>query len=500
MVKSASGVFIQPVHEAAADQGPNWARVYSAVRRSIDAGALAPGTRLPSARQLARDWRVARGAVDEAFAQLQLEGLLERRVGAGSWVAAGAGRATQPLHRTPSPAAQRALQQLRAISLPASRTEHAYRTMRPPPLHPRSIPLDRFPLDAWRRLLVQAHDEGQRSLLSGSAPGGLPALRQAIACHLALARGVSCSAEQVLVLSSPREGITAVMGQLLRPGDLVATEDPSHPSLPLLFSTLGARVVGVRLDEQGFDVADLQRRASAARAVYLHPLAQYPLGVRTSATRAGRLLAWASDAQAWLIEGHYNDEWVARGLQPPTLFSRDSAGRVLLLGTFEGVMFPSLRVSYLVLPAPLARRFIDSYSTLGERVPLATQWALAQFIDSGLMTEHLHGVRRDLALRRRLVCALLARVLPPAVQCGPLDNGAQICLHLPAEVPDLAIVEQLRSQGVLVEPLSPIAWEPGAANGIVLGYMGWSDDDVARALGKVGRILSAALASAQAAG
>lgn len=488
MVKSAAGAFIQAVHEGS-EPLPQWARVYRAVRRAVDGGALLAGTRLPSARQLARDWQVSRGAVDEAFAQLQLEGLLERRVGDGTYVSTSL-RPPQPgPQRQPRASTQPVLCQLRAISLPAARRELARDTMRPLLLHPRGMPLDLFPLEAWRRLVAQAHDSSQRSLLGGGPPGGLPALREAIARHLALARGIACSPEQVLVLSGPREGLSAMAAQLLRPRDLVATEDPSHPSLQQLLALLGARVHGVPLDEEGFRVADLRRHADDARAVYLHPLSQYPLGLRTTAPRGQDLLAWAEQRQAWIIEGHYNDEWVPRAQQPPTLFSRDRAERVLLLGTFEGVMFPSLRVGYLVLPKGLAPRFIANHALRGERVPLGTQWAVAQFIDGGLMSDHLLRVRADLGLRRTQVRAALLAALPAAVRMGAMDTGAQVCLHLGQALKDTAVAERLREHGVLVEPVSPMTESGTGANGIVLGYAGWELPRVLEAICRVGQVL-----------
>lgn len=471
-MKAAAGAFIQAVHEGG-DRLPQWARVYRAVRRAIDEGGLAAGARLPSARQLARDWKVSRGAVDEAFAQLQADGLVERRVGDGTYVCQTLGAQPQAPQRAPRASTQPVLSQLRAIQFPPSRREGSRDLQRPLPLHPRAMPLDLFPIDAWRRLVAQAHNDGQYALLGGGPPGGLPALREAIARHLALARGVACSPEQVLVISGPREGLSAIAGQLLQAQDLVATEDPSHPSLPQLFGILGARVKGVAVDAEGLDVAALRRDAEEARALYLHPLSQYPLGERTTDRRAAELLAWAERRQAWIIEGHYNDEWVPRAQQPPTLFSRDTAGRVLLLGTFEGVMFPSLRVAYLVLPKDLAAGFIATHAQRGERVPLGAQWAVAQFIDSGGMNDHLLRVRADLALRREQIRTLLRQVLPTAVRVGPMSTGAQFCLHLPPELSDIRVVERLREHRILVEAVSPMAWSPHAVNAIALGYAGW---------------------------
>ncbi len=495
MVKSAAGVFIQAVHDDMADGAPQWARVYRTVRHAIDAGALGAGMRLPSARQLALEWRVSRGAVDEAFANLQTEGLLERRVGDGTYVAATAAPPAAAIRREPTQPAQQVLQRQRGIHVPRERTEAAARSTRPPPLHPRAMPLDDFPLALWRRLSVAAYDSEHVALLGGGAPSGLPALREAIVRYLASARGLSCRPEQVLVVGSPREGITTLARYLLAPGDAVAVEDPSHPSLAQLFSVLGAKVAAITLDGSGFDVAQLRRSAEHARLVYLHPLAQYPLGQITSMARGDELLAWAAEREAWIIEGHYNDEWLPRSQQLPTLFQRDAAQRVCLLGTFEGVMFPSLRVGYLVLPAHHAPAIIAAHAGRGERVPLPTQWALAQFIDSGALSRHLHHTREQLQRRRMVVQQTLDDALPSGLRQSSLDTGAQVCLHLPSALSDLVATTALRQRRIAVEPLSAMCWQQGACNGLVLGTMGWREGVVVDTLRTVCAVLRELLAS-----
>jgi len=496
MVKSASGVFIQPVHDAAGYGVAQWRRVYGAVRSAIDGGALVAGVRLPSARQLAADWRVSRGAVDEAFAQLQLEGLIERRVGDGTYV-----NALPPaLRRQPKPVAQRVLQRSAVLGCAPARLEAAWTTMRVPPLHPRSTDIDAFPLELWRRLMVQACDEAQRSLLDGVPPGGLTALREAITRHLAIHRGVRCAPEQVLVINGPGEGVQVVARLLLSAGDTVWIEDPSHPSLPLLMRTLGLNVVGVPLDTCGFDVEAGQRLAPDAKLVYLHPLMQYPLGQVTHNRRAEQLLAWARRSGAWIIEGHFNDETVPPAQQLPALASNDASGRVILMGTFEGVMFPSLRVAYLVLPRALAPAFIGAATGLGERVPAAVQWALAEFIDRGHMTTHLQAQRAALFRRRDTVRALLLATLPAGVRAGPMNAGTHLCLHLPASVADTELASALRKQRVMVEPLSAIAWQAKGLNGLVIGYGAWDGAVLENALRCIAQTLAAACAAYQPSG
>ena len=492
-MKSATGVFIQPVHDAASAGLPQWARIARAVRHAAASGAVMDGQRLPSARQLAQDWQVSRGAVEDAFAELQLEGLIERRVGDGTYLRGSiAPPAAPPLQRPVAPEAQRILKRSLLLGCPGAQMDSARRMQRVPPLHPRRTDLDEFPLEVWRRLMLQAHDETQRALLDGAPCGGLPALRAAIARHLGIHRGLACTPEQVLVINGPGEGMQLVGRLLLQPGDTMWMENPGHASLPWLMESMGIHVQGVPLDGAGLDVQTGLRLAPQARACYLHPLTQYPLGHRTGPGRLGDLLAWAQRSGAWIIEANMNDEMVPPAQQPPTLFSRDHSGRTLLLGTFEGVAFPSLRVGYLVLPPALAEGFIGAAQVYGEHVPAPVQWALAEFIDRGHMTAHLQAQRKRCVRKRELVRRCLLPALPASVRAGPMDTGLHLCLQLPDTMKDTVIAERLRKQHVFVECLSQLAWQNPGLNGIVLGYGGLSPLVLEQGLSAVAQVLNEA--------
>jgi len=492
MVKAASGVFIQPVAHDGVARLSQWQRVYHAVRWAIEREALAAGDRLPSARELARDWQVARGAVDEAFAQLQLEGLIERRVGDGSYVAERARPPVPPRRGEPSTLARRVLQQAGRLSLPSARRECAFVSQRPPALHPRATDIDAFPLDVWRRLLLATASEQRRDLLADVPPVGLPALAESIVRHLALQRGVACRPEQVLVLATPAEGLNLMCRLLLAPGDTVWVEDPSHPSLPWLLATFGAKVRGVPLDAEGFDLDAARRGGGKAGLVYLHPLNQYPLAQRSSVARGDALLAWARREQAWIVEAMFNDELWPREAQPAALVRRDPE-RVFLLGTFEGIMFPSLRLAYLVVPQGLLEPFRDAQTLWGPRAAAATQAAMAEFIDRGHLAEHLNQQRARLAARRVLLHDELLARLPAGVQAGPLTPAPHLCLHLPPGSDDVAWARHLRQAGVVVEPLAPMCWSTPPRPGLVLGYAGWDDAVLRASLVTLRRTLAAGL-------
>ena len=495
MTKRAQGALLTTMADDAQQLRGRRAQVYHTVIEQIRAGVLAPGARLPSARQLAREWQVARGVVDEAFAQLQADGLVERRVGDGSYVCQdvpvaqirpAAGTAPEA-----NEAARRRLEQFQPYMALARAFELPRQQFHPPVLHPRAWPEAEFPLDRWRRLMTAALQEEWRDHLGYGPTAGLPTLRSAIARHLALSRGLPCSAEQVIVVNGPLQAIETVARVLLKPGDTVWVEDPSHPSLPLLLEMLHSRVVGVPLDDEGFDVEMAMTLAPEARLAYLHPLAQYPLGTPTSRARGDALLAWAAGEQRWIVEGNFNDEIVHRAPAPVALMARDTAERVILMGTFEGIMFPSLRIGYLVVPERLADVFITARGPLGDHTPVAQQLALEAFIDGGHLSAHLRTLREVLGTRREAFRRAVRRWLPADVILGRTDTAWHACLHLPARWRDVEVVKLLHRRGIGAEALSTRCWQATRFNGLVVAYPSWSAAQIDAAVCGIAEVLAA---------
>jgi GntR family transcriptional regulator/MocR family aminotransferase len=348
-----------------------------------------------------------------------------------------------------------------------------------------------FPLERWRRLVTASLAEEWRDHLGYGPAEGLPALREAIARHLALTRSVGCSAEQVIVVNSPLQALETIARVLLQPGDRVWVEDPGHPSLPLLMEMLHTQAIGVPLDDEGFDVANAQQRAPDAVLAYLHPLTQYPLGVPTSVARGDALLKWAERRRAWIVEGSFNDELVHPGPAPPALHTRDRAGRVLLMGTFEGVLFPALRLAYLVVPPRLVDVFVAARGLLGDHSPVTMQLALAGFIDGGHLSAHLRLLRERIGLRRDALRQAVRRWLPAAAILSRTDTGLHACVHLPPEWPDTEVVHELRRRGVGGEALSSRCWQARDRNGLVIGYGADPPERIEAAVRTIGEVLRA---------
>jgi len=479
-------------HEASAR---TW--VYRHVSAAIVEGLLWPGLRLPSARHLARAWNVARGTVDEALTRLAREGLLERRVGRGSFIARRlpAGMVSEVSGRAalarPAGEALDALAPLLRVGQapgqgpPLARDTGGVR----PLLDPRIADTDLFPLATWRRCLGAAHAEADRSSLCYGLPAGWPPLREATARHLALTRALECSAEQVLILNGPLQALDLVVRVLLEPGDRVIVERPGYMSIARTVGLPPLDLRGAPVDDDGLDVEAARRECPAPALIYVHPLHQYPTGGRLSPARRAALLAWAHACGAWVIEGDHLGEIVHDGAAPPALMGSgalrrgrpeeddEDKGQVLFLGTFNGVMFPGLRLSYLVVPRRLVPAFTAVRGLFGDHPPVGVQQALATFIDQGHLSAHLRRMRGVYRQRRNAFAAAAAHHLPPEVRVGPLLGGTHGCLHLPAGCADEALAQRLAEAGFGLEMLSTYSWPRAGSSGLVFGY---GADDVPR--------------------
>jgi GntR family transcriptional regulator/MocR family aminotransferase len=377
--------------------GEKTVRVYGALRAAIVDGRLPAGHRLPATRALATDLGVARNSVATAYERLVAEGYLVSRVGSGTFVA--------PVREAPAPR--------RAPTDPLR--PRAGWTFTPAPTSggspaPRydfrpGIPDARlFPFDSWRRLVtaelrLRANDAG-----GYAEPAGHPALRAAIARYVGYSRGVRAGTEDVLVTNGTQHALDLIARVLLRPGDVVAVEEPGYPPARRLFASLGARVIGVPVDGEGLVVDELP---GAARLVYATPSHQFPLGRPMSLARRCALLDWARRRRAAIVEDDYDSEFrfSSRPLEP--LYSLDTAGRVLYVGTFSKSMLPSVRTGFVLAPAELraalvaARQLSDGYGQV------AVQAALARFIDEGQLARHVRRAGKAYAERHaRIVAAL----------------------------------------------------------------------------------------------
>ncbi|GIF11958.1 PLP-dependent aminotransferase family protein [Actinoplanes teichomyceticus] len=440
------------VIEAGAGSGGTTAAVYRALRAAIVDGRLPAGHRLPASRALAADLGVSRGSVAGAYERLVAEGHLTARVGAGTFVAPTRSPRQAP-RSVPDPLRPRAGWTFAPV--PTSGAQ-------PPPRYDFrvGIPDARlFPFDTWRRMVtaelrLRAHGPG-----TYADPYGHPALRAAIARYLGYARSLPATADDVLVTNSAQHALDLIGRVLLRPGDVVAVEEPGYPPARDLFLSLGARVTGVPVDEHGLVV---DRLPAHARIVYVTPSHQFPLGPVLSLDRRRQLLDWARRRQSAIVEDDYDSEFRfgARPLEP--LRALDRCGRVLYVGTFSKIMLPAVRTGFLLTP-PALRPALAAARQLGDgHGHLATQAALARFIDEGQLARHVRRARREYAARHARIVAALRRM--PRLTVLPSAAGLHVTALLrgPAD-----IFAEATARGLAIEDLPRYG---GDRPGIVLGF------------------------------
>ena len=469
------------------------AQIYRNCVDAIVEGRLAPGARLPSARQLAADWGVARNTVDDALGRLQAEGFVDRRVGVGTVVAADVpgrdARIARP--RRPAKIGRRALASVTARGRTTS-VAYAPRSAPKPEAFVAGLPaLDLFPLDLWRRLVARRMRASGRSLLGYFPTMGHRPLREATARYLATARGVSCSPDQIMIVNSTMQAVDFVTRVLLEPGDAAWIEDPSYPNLRAVLAMAGARSVPVPVDGDGIDVAQGVRQAPHAALACVSPSCQYPTGATMSVERRLALVHWAERAGAWILEDDYQCEFTYEGRPIAPILALDRSERVLYVGTFTNAVFPSLRLAYLVLPPALVPVFRAVRAQQDDHTHGLSQAVMADFADGGHFGAHLRKMRAVYGTRRAALVAACARELPLIARLGPTTTGMNAALHLPREFPDRDVAARAQASGIPAFPLSRYSLAPRGVNGLLLGYAALSERRIAAGISRLARVLEA---------
>lgn len=444
-------------------------QLYDGYREAILDGRLRPGQRVPSTRTLAHELGVSRIPVVTAFEQLVAEGYVESRVGAGSFVS--------PALPGPPPATPR------SGAVPAARRPGS-RRVPPSPLATPAEPwldlrgafrvgqpaLDEFPAELWARLVARhARRLSRRQMMYGD-PMGSRALREALASHLCTVRSVICTADQIMIVSGSQQALALAGRAVLAGGDAVWVEEPGYGGARDALRLAGARIVGVPVDDDGLDVAAGIARSPRARAAYVTPSHQYPLGMILSAPRRLQLLDWARRRGAWVFEDDYDSECRYDSQPLASLHGLDGDARVIYIGTFSKILFPALRVGYLVIPHDLVARFRRFRQAMDDFPAPLYQVVLAELIREGHFARHLRRMRGVYAERRRTLERALVRELGSTTPIVGDRAGMHLVVMLPANARDHEIAVRAARRGLSVLPLSSCYAGGRTRPGLVLGY------------------------------
>ncbi|GHO88524.1 MocR-like pyridoxine biosynthesis transcription factor PdxR [Dictyobacter formicarum] len=476
-------------------------QLYERLCTAIITGQLPSETPLPSTRALASELGVARKTVIHAYEDLSAEGYIVGTVGSATRVARllpdevffsskeRLGIPSAPLSSAaPATISQRgSLTQARSLSyssqLPPEREIRAFRVGLPA--------LDLFPYELWGRLLARRGRHSLPSLFSYQEAAGYRPLREAIAHHLAVARGVRCTPEQVIVVAGAQAGMDLAFRILLDAGEPVWAENPGYFGVHGALVAAGARLVPVPVDRQGLDVSAGVKLAPQARLAVVAPSHQFPLGVTMSLTRRLALLNWAGQNGAWLLEDDYDSEYRYTGHPLEALQGLDRHERVIYLGSFSKVLFPGLRLGYLVVPSSLIEAFAAVRRLVDTHVPVLEQMVVADFMLEGHFQRHLRRMRECYAARRSALIAEVQRTLAGLLDLQVSEAGLHLAGWLPQGSDDQQAAEQAAAYGVEVVPLSRLCLVPISRPGLLLGFAAVNEESIRQGVLHLARALEA---------
>ena len=448
-------------------------QIYEGLRAAIVSSAIDSGQKVPSSRDLAAQLHISRIPVLDAYAQLLMEGYLEARTGSGTFVSAELPdsipfvAAQQKPHAQPSISGDRHL---------ADRTRILPKREPLPWLHGwgafglHQPALEQFPHTLWASLLARHSRNPRIAKIHHIDPRGSERFREVICNYLRTSRGVHCDASQILIVSGSQQALDLTARVLLNAGDAVWIEEPGYNLARSVFLSAGCRLVPVPVDAAGMDVAAGLRKNRNARAAHVTPSHQFPLGVSMSAARRMQLLQWAQKYGAWIIEDDYDSEYRHEGMPIASLQGLDPHARVIYVGTFSKVLFPSLRMGYIVVPPDLVDAFIAVRLAMDIFPAYLYQEALTDFIAEGNFARHIRKMRTLYHERRDALLHALESTLHPNLEITGSETGMHLVAYLPEGYNDRELAIQAARSGLWLWPLSPYYNSSPARHGFILGY------------------------------
>ncbi|WP_223434582.1 MULTISPECIES: PLP-dependent aminotransferase family protein [unclassified Pseudomonas] len=454
-------------------------QLYNQLRSAIESGRLAAGTQLPPSRLLAEQLGISRKTISDTYAQLTYENFLTGVIGKGTYVNARTAKA-QPKQSHSQLASAEVIESWRNLPV----------FLRHPTLEG-SLRYDfiggatskgQFPQDDWRRCTSHALRQMSGSKGFYSLPEGLPALRNAIARHIAFSRGVNCQDEDVVVCNGAQQALDLISRVITRPGSIVAMEDPGYPPARLLFGSHGATVIGVPVDADGIQVDKIPL---GTRLIYVTPSHQFPLGMPMSQARRVALLERAYELGAIIIEDDYDSEFRYEGRPTDSLQSMDERGIVAYVGTFSKTLLPELRLGYAILPPAILEAVIRAKQLTDLHTSTLPQWALAKFIAEGCLLKHIRRCHTIYAGRRERILTRIAGDLSPWLEAIPSTAGFHMVLMCKVPIDMPLLIELAKKVEVGLYSIDTFYYQRAPQAGLLMGFGAIETLDIDTALDRL---------------
>jgi GntR family transcriptional regulator / MocR family aminotransferase len=469
-----------------------WRWLYDEIRDAILSGRLKRGSRLPATRELARQYGVSRGSVVMAFEQLHSEGYLEGRTGDGTYVNGSLPEdflTARPIAIVDSQSTRNSP----ALSRLASRLPKPpdMSSVEPPRAFSPVPSPDEFPIATWAQIAARCMRGATRRLLADSDCRGYRPLREAIANYLGEARGVKCTADEVIVVSGIQHALDLTIRVLLDPDDAVCVEDPCFPIIASMFKALPAKVVPIPVHDEGFDVLEARRRCRRPKLIYVTPAHQFPLGPMMPVCRRLSLLEWSSRSGAWVFEDDYDSEYRYAGRPVPALQGFDRRGVVIYSGSFSKVLLPSLRLGYLVVPSALVDKFGAARFLTDRHASVLDQAAMCEFITAGHFGRHIRRTRELYASRLMTLREAMHSRLAGIIDLPKSDAGTHIAAWLQPGLQADAIASAARAKNVEAVPIRRFVLQTPRPEGFLLGFAPYSPRQIREGVDALATVIEA---------
>ena len=488
-------------------------QLYQALRERVLDGRLSGGARLPASRDLAAALGISRNSVVRAYDQLYAEGFIEGRIGNGTYVVQLPQKAQAPKKLStnlptgfstglPTGLSTKSsflpvITSSKVIHSTALHKVSRHSLDQPPSGPPRAfrvgIPaFDLFPFEVWSKLQATFWRKPDLQQLCYGDPAGDERLRGLIAAYLRTSRGLSCSAEQILITCGAQQGISLCAQLLVELGEGVAVENPGYHAAAQAFAIAGAQVLGVPVDQEGMK-CDALAGLPTCRLAYVTPSHQYPSGVTMSLARRLELLAWAERTQGWIVEDDYDGEYRYSGAPLSPLAALDRTGRVIYVGTFGKVAFPALRLGYLVLPHALIEPFAQRRSLDMRHSEVSTQAVMAEFMAAGHFQRHIRRMRRAALSRRNALLAHWPKGVEGVGELPDIVAGLHVTVPVSSLEREHVLLAQAHQVQVEINGLSRY-WLRDSVEpvdnraGLVLGFAGVPEADIRAALARLSKV------------
>jgi GntR family transcriptional regulator / MocR family aminotransferase len=465
-------------------------QIYEAYRILIVEHNLSAGQQIPSTRALAIELKISRIPVLTAYAQLLAEGYFESRAGAGTFVCSSLPdqltsaerNAAKPKVRTGArPVAARASLIPPFQRFPWMRGGGAFSLSQPA--------FDQFPFAVWSRLVMRHARNPHASALQYGGPWGSEHLRDAICTYLRTSRAVHCQPQQVMIVTGSQQALEISARVLLDPGSSVWTEEPGYWLARHVLIAAGARLVPVPVDTEGIDVSAGMKLCRKARAAFVAPSHQYPLGATMSASRRLQLLDWAQSSGSWIIEDDYDSEYRYGSMPIASLQGLDQNSRVIYIGTFSKTVFPALRLGYVVIPEDLVDRFVAVRHAIDVAPPSFYQAVLTDFMNEGHYARHIRRMRVLYGQRRAALVQALNKEFGLKLEILGAEAGMHLAVILPKGYRDFEIANQAARENLWLWPLSSSYLNKNSRQGFVLGFGTTPAAEMPRAVQRLKRAL-----------